>query len=200
MKGISVRTRLSIVLATGVVATTMLSGCGGDGSDSDGLDSSDSPVVTDDDGDPMLTGPGSGGSFSTADADGADCDTPSPELKDGLSWVTVIGAPVGVAADDTSFEISVAERDCTGGPSPGESLHAPYVVKTDDAVTLYMAMTSPATPSTPPSDAPSDTKSGGADGRYCATNPVVYGTVDLGEALGQRALYDGSTWPPTKLE
>src|SRR3954451_7143399 len=101
MKALSVRTRLSVVLATGIAATAMLSGCGGGDSDTDGLGASDSPVVSDDDGNPVLSCPGSTATFATADADGADCDVSSPVLKDGLSWVTVVGTPTGVTADES---------------------------------------------------------------------------------------------------
>jgi hypothetical protein len=183
------------VLATGILATMVFSGCGGDDSTDSGLGASDSPVVTKGD-DPVLTCPGSDATFSTGDADSADCDDPSPQLKSGLSWVTVVGTPAGVDADETSFEISVAQRDCGDGSSP-KTLHAPFVVQTDDSVTLYMTMDTP--PASDTSSAP-PTSGDASDQRYCEGNPVVYGTVDLGEKLGQRAVYDGSTWPPTKLD
>jgi hypothetical protein len=182
-----------VLAASILAATAMLSGCGGDNSDDSGLGASDSPVVTDDDGDPMLACPGSDSTFSTADAGSADCADPSPALKEGNSWVTIVGTPAGVTADETSFEISVAERDCTGATNP--TLHSPLVIKTDDSVTLYMTMDTPAASSAPETPAPA-----AGDTRYCVGNPVVYGTVDLGEALGKRAVFDGSTWPPTKID
>lgn len=182
-----------MVLAASILAATAtLSGCGGDDSNDSGLGASDSPVVADGDGDPMLACPGSDSTFSTADANSADCADPSPALKEGKSWVTIVGTPAGVTADETSFEISVAERDCTDAASP--TLHPPFIIKTDDSVTLYMTMDTPAASSAPETPAPA------GDTRYCVGNPVVYGTVDLGEALGQRAVFDGSTWPPTKID
>jgi hypothetical protein len=193
MKGINVRTRHSMVLATSVLAAVMLSGCGGRDSDDGGLSASGSPVVTNDDGDLMLAC----ASDSTLPTSGAaDCEDPVPALKDGQSWVTILATPAGVKADASTFEIEVAEHDCTGADNPGDALHQPYIVKTDDAVTLYMTMETPAA-----SDAPTSTGASGGDeeARYCQGNPVIYGNIDLGEPLGKRAVYDGSTWPPTKL-
>jgi hypothetical protein len=196
MKGINVRTRHTILPAAAVLAAVMLSGCGGDDSNNSGVSASDSPVVTNSDGDVMLTCAGSDDTFSTSAADTADCADASPALKEGQSWVTILGTPAGVSADESTFEISVAERDCTGSASPGDALHQPFIVKTDDAVTLYMTMDAPAASATPASASASGAEDGA---RYCEGNPVVYGNVDIGEPLGKRAVFDGSTWPPTKL-
>jgi hypothetical protein len=202
-KGIGVRRTHGTALATGMLAALLmaitLSSCGGDGSGDSALSADDSPVVTNDDGEAMLACDGSDSTFPTSDADQQDCANPAPVLKDGLSWVSVLDTPSALTADESTFEISVAERDCTGAASPGEALHQPYIVKTDDAVTLYMAMDSPVNET--PSDAPADSGSsaGDADQRFCEGNPVIYGNVDIGEPLGDRAVYDGSTWPPTKI-
>jgi hypothetical protein len=172
-----------------------LSGCGGDDSNDSPLSDSDSPVVTNDDGEELLACEGADTTVPASAADQADCASPAPALKDGLSWVTVVGTPAGLTADASTFELSVAERDCGDGASP--TLHQPFIVKTDQAVTLYMTMDAPSTAS----DTPSSSAASGDDAeqRFCEGNPIVYGNVDIGEPLGDRAVFDGSTWPPTKI-
>ncbi|GAA1117595.1 hypothetical protein GCM10009582_13530 [Arthrobacter flavus] len=72
--------------------------------------------------------------------------------------------------------------DCTGARDPAPFLATePVVVETEDEVTVYWT---------------SQQIQGGAD---CPGNPWVERTLQLDQALGDRTLMDGSTWPPAPV-
>ena len=77
--------------------------------------------------------------------------------------------------------LRVTEWECTSARDPSAYLHEPYVESTDDAVTVYWT---------------TDTPTGNQD---CPGNPAVQRSIELAEPLGERAIYDGSVWPPRAL-
>lgn len=98
-----------------------------------------------------------------------------PALGPGSSWVELSreGSPDPGA---TTVPLLLMETVCTGGRDPSPHLREPYVVETDESVTIYWT-------STPP------------DGGTCPSNPSVERSVTLAKPLGDRALLDGSVYP-----
>ncbi|MBT2514120.1 hypothetical protein [Arthrobacter sp. ISL-30] len=80
------------------------------------------------------------------------------------------------------MNLLVSEIECTGARAPDLFLAAePVIVETDEEITVYW------TYQQIPGDA------------ACPGNPWVERTVHLDQNLGDRALLDGSTWPPTPV-
>ncbi|MBA3266073.1 MAG: hypothetical protein H0T14_06840 [Nocardioidaceae bacterium] len=79
----------------------------------------------------------------------------------------------------TKVPVGVTERECTTGRNPDPFLQEPSVVETERAATVYRTTTGP-------------------DGdQSCPGNPPVKRLLELREPLADRALLDGSTWPPS---
>lgn len=81
--------------------------------------------------------------------------------------------------DDTTFDAVVTERECASGKPMGARLQPPLIRYQADAVILVFG----AVP--PPGQA-----------QECPSNPPSRVTVELREPLGERALLDGSVFPP----
>ena len=103
----------------------------------------------------------------------------SPVLKANHSRAEVTGYQGG--AESTRIAIQVNERECTSGRDPDRFLHEPYVVETDDSVTIYWT-------SEPPRDS-----------QTCPGNPSVDRVVELEEPLGTRTVLDGLSYPPRQV-
>lgn len=107
-----------------------------------------------------------------------DCHL-APVLDDASSWVVVSHPTAGSVDRKTSTPtVGVTERACTGARDPSAYLHEPYVVETDEAVTVYWTTESPEGYST------------------CQGNPPTDRTLELAAPLGDRDLLDGSVYPP----
>lgn len=106
-----------------------------------------------------------------------DCNL-EPVLPADAGWVDIVAAPDGLDPAATSVAVEVIERDCTSGRDPEQFLHEPFVVEDNDVVTVYWT---------------SEAVRGDAN---CQGNPPVRQIVELDQPLGDRALLDGSTWPP----
>lgn len=115
----------------------------------------------------------------TSDAYGA-CHL-AVALRDGFGladwWLAAPGLDVG--PDTTMIDALVRERACTSGRSPVGRLVPPIVTYEANAVVVTIAVRS---------------LPGGQD---CPGNPAVPITITLREQLGQRALLDGATVPPS---
>ncbi len=112
-------------------------------------------------------------------ADGwAGCQL-SPVLKEGNSWAEVTGYKGD--AESARLTAQVSERECTSGRDPGPFLHEPFVVETNEKVTIYWT-------SEPPK--------GGGD---CQGNPAVDRVVELHQPLGTRPVFDGFSYPPREV-
>lgn len=130
-------------------------------------------------------GPGANGDYVDLDRvdDGwqasgwGNCNL-EPVLAPDVSWVEIAGAPDGLDPAATSLAVEVNERDCSSGRDPEPFLREPVVVEGNEAVTVYWT---------------SDTVEGDAN---CQGNPPVRQVIELDQPLGERALLDGSTWPP----
>jgi hypothetical protein len=81
-------------------------------------------------------------------------------------------------AASTQLQVLINERACASGQPPEGREIRPVIDPADDAVTITVLV---------------EPVSGGAD---CPGNPWHPVTVDLGELLGERTLYDGSAVPP----
>jgi hypothetical protein len=103
----------------------------------------------------------------------------SPVLKDGLAWAVVTGYRGDAQA--TTITVEVHERECTSGRDPSSFLHEPFVVETAESVIIYWT-------SEPPSG-----------DQTCQGNPSVERAVELSEPLGDRIVFDGSSYPPRRL-
>lgn len=104
-----------------------------------------------------------------------------PVLPAQRAW-----AQVALPADTTNpagtdVHLLVSEIECTSARDPEPFLADPVVVETDETVTVYWT---------------TEQMTGGAD---CPSNPWVPRTIRLHDALGDRTLLDGSTWPPTTV-
>ncbi len=109
-----------------------------------------------------------------------DCRLLEPALAGGdADWADVRLAGRADPAS-SSLEVKVSERFCASSRDPSPYLQEPYVVDTGESVTIYWT-------STPPRSA------------TCPTNPWVRRSVELSRPLGERAVYDGSLWPPKRL-
>lgn len=109
---------------------------------------------------------------------GGDCHL-RPVLKEGHSWVDV--ETTGVNPKSSEPSVQVTEMQCASARRPDDYLHEPYVVETDESVTVYWT---------------SDPVVGAAN---CPGNPSVTRTIRLDEPLGDRELLDGSTYPPSPI-
>ena len=131
-------------------------------------------------------GPGPGGSILNAEdraggwtwTGGGGCEV-KPLLEDGHMWLELHGKGLDRTASQPMIEVN--EVECTSARDPSPYLHDPYVVETDESVTVYWT-------STPPQ--------GGQD---CPGNPSVSRPLPLSEPLGDRELLDGSTYPPSPV-
>jgi len=100
----------------------------------------------------------------------------SPVLAPGLVWVEVKGYDADPGS--RTFTAEVTERACASGRDPGPFLREPFVVETDETVTIYWTSESP------------------VGGQTCQGNPIVKRTVELSEPLGSRTVLDGFRYPP----
>jgi hypothetical protein len=131
-------------------------------------------------------GPGPDGSILNAEdrADGwrwtggGGCRI-QPLLEDGHMWVELHSKDLDRTSNEPMIEVN--ELDCTSSRDPAPFLHDPYVVETDESVTVYWT-------STPPEG-----------GQTCPGNPSVSRPLPLDEPLGDRELLDGSTYPPSPV-
>lgn len=102
----------------------------------------------------------------------------APVLAPGVSWAEMIATPEGMDPAATSLEVEVSERECASARNPEPFLNEPVVVEREKTVTVYWTSDSP------------------EGGQGCPSNPWVGRIVPLDQPLGDRALLDGSTWPP----
>lgn len=133
------------------------------------------------------TGPGKDGQYILLEKEGrtwtakgwGDCRRLAPVLEGGAQWVQV---DVGPAFDRTSARPTVVlqEQDCTSSRDPRPYLDEPTVLETEASVTISWTSRAP----------------GAAT---CPGNPSVEQPVELKEPLGDRALLDGSTYPPRQV-
>lgn len=103
----------------------------------------------------------------------------SPVLKNGVSWAEVTG--YHRAPDSARLTAQVRERECTSGRNPDRFLHEPFVVETNDTVTIYWT---------------SESATGGRD---CQATPIVDRALELTQPLGTRRVFDGSSYPPREV-
>lgn len=101
----------------------------------------------------------------------------SPVLKEGLAWAEVTGYRGDAQA--TTVTAEVRERQCTSARDPSSFLHEPFVVETAESATMYWT-SDPA-------------------GGDCQATPTVERAVELSEPLGDRAVFDGSSYPPQRV-
>lgn len=102
----------------------------------------------------------------------------APVLARGVSWAEIAAPPGGLDRVGTSVEVEVSERECTSGRNPEPFLNQPVVVESEHRVIVYWTSDSP------------------EGAQTCPGNPPVRRAVELRQPLGDRALLDGSTWPP----
>jgi len=101
------------------------------------------------------------------------------------AWV--LDAAIAPHPDATQLAIEINERNCASGQPPVSRDVVPVVVADADRVTIVVLV---------------EPVAGSAD---CQSNPWHPVVVELGEALGDRVLYDGHAippllrpWPPTE--
>jgi len=109
-----------------------------------------------------------------------DCNL-EPVLPPGTSWLEMAAPPEGLDPAATSLEVEVSERECASARDPAPFLNEPVVVEREDSVTVYWTSESP------------------QGDQRCPGNPSVRRVVALERPLGDRALLDGSTWPPNPV-
>ena len=102
----------------------------------------------------------------------------APVLAPGLIWAEIAAPAAGLDRAEPSVTVEVNERKCTSGRDPEPFLNEPVVVESEASVIVYWTSDSPKGVAT------------------CPGNPSVRRVVQLREPLGDRALLDGSTWPP----
>lgn len=102
--------------------------------------------------------------------------------RDGGRMATVLAPSGPRAADGSSISVGVTERDCTSGRDVREHLLKPWFVETSHAITVYWP-TGPV----------------GGDFVNCLGNPEHDVALELPSPLGDRALLDGSVWPPQQV-
>jgi hypothetical protein len=107
--------------------------------------------------------------------------SPAPVAHPGTAWVEVHAAPGGLDPQSTEVDVLVNEIECASGRDPSPFLHEPTIVEQEDAVIVYWT-----------SDAP-------AGNQTCQGNPGVRRTLELDEPIGDRRLFDGSSWPPAPI-
>lgn len=106
-----------------------------------------------------------------------------PVLPADREW-----AQIALPADATNpaaanVELLVSEIQCTSAREPGPFLATePVVVESEQSVTVYWT---------------TEQMTGGAE---CPGNPWVPRAIQLQDALGDRSLLDGSTWPPRMVD
>jgi hypothetical protein len=81
------------------------------------------------------------------------------------------------APEDLTITVLVTETACASGKPPLGRLLQPVVLATDDAVTIAIAVRR---------------LPGSQD---CPANPEVRAVIQLDESLGDRGLFDGSSFP-----
>ena len=104
-----------------------------------------------------------------------------PLLPADTTWVEIHGVPGGLDPRSTKVEVEVSEIECASRREPSPFLHEPFIVETDDAVTVYWT-----------SDAPEGLQT-------CPGNLQVRRTLQLDKPIGARHLLDGSSWPPAPV-
>lgn len=106
----------------------------------------------------------------------------APVLQDPRSmWAEVSAPQGGLARDLRTITVEVSEIECTSSRDPSPFLHEPFVVETDEAVTVYWTSTRP------------------VGGQTCPGNPAVERSLELERPLGGRTLLDGSRYPATPI-
>lgn len=132
------------------------------------------------------TGPGKGAQVVYLDHEGAgwkatgwgDCKL-SPWLPDGEQWVKINGVSAG--RDTREPTLQVNEMECTSGRDPRPYLRKPTILETGDRVTVSWTSAAP------------------KGVNNCIGSMPVPATVQLSEPLGDRVLYDGSSWPARRV-
>lgn len=110
---------------------------------------------------------------------GGDCHL-QPVLAPGEAWVEVQRATPS-PDDERLLRVRLSERECVSGRDPGPFLQEPSVTETEESVVV--SWTADRLPRS----------------ATCQGNPSVTRTVRLEEPLGDRAVLDGSTWPPSEI-
>jgi len=107
---------------------------------------------------------------------------PRVPLMPGLGRVEVNLDPESLPTpDSTSITLLVTEEGCASGREMGDDLRGPQVSETEDAVLVAFAVIY---------------KPGIAT---CPDNPAASVTIDLAEPLGDRTIYDGLFWRPSRV-
>lgn len=105
------------------------------------------------------------------------CDIqPAFEGSEAATWELVPGEEPD--SDSMSFDVMVTEQACASGASPEGRIIGPGIVLTEDAVIVILGTRQPPGPQT------------------CEPGPSARIRVELPEPLGDRQLFDGSTFPP----
>lgn len=133
-------------------------------------------------------GPGEDGEIVELEKDGGKWDASgwggcslTPVLPRGQQWVEL---SAGTDLDRSSKDLSlgVVEIACNSGRDPRPFLNEPTVVETDKSVTVSWT-----------------SKDNLAASTCLGVSPFPK-TVRLSRPLGDRTLYDGSTWPATRIK
>jgi hypothetical protein len=106
----------------------------------------------------------------------------TPVLDQRAKWANLSAPAGGLDRTTTSPTVGVTEIECTSGRDPSAFLNEPYVVETEESVTVYWT-------SEPPRGA-----------QNCIGNRPVDRTLTLDEPLGERELLDGSVYPPHPVD
>lgn len=110
----------------------------------------------------------------------------APVPPDGIAWASVSRASTPPDPAATSVPVAVSEYQCTSGRDPSPYLHEPIVVEQQSTVTVYWT-TTPFKPT------------GSGDGGVTCPGVAVERRIALARPLGDRALLDGSKWPPAPI-
>jgi hypothetical protein len=109
---------------------------------------------------------------------GGGCGALRIAPPEGAGWATwTIGARP--PSDTASFTVFVDDPSCSGTQSAGDRILPPHIDERDDQVIITFTVTP-----LPP-------------GSYtCIGHAATPYTVTLQQPIGERALFDGGTWPP----
>lgn len=111
---------------------------------------------------------------------GGDCRL-APVLATGKEWVHVTALGGGLDRQSDAPHVGVTEQGCSGGRDPRPYLDTPIVHTTSTTVTVYWTATPPT-------------------GNWsCVGSAPTNVPLQLPSRLGNRALLDGSTFPPTPV-
>jgi hypothetical protein len=115
------------------------------------------------------------GGWQASEYGSCDLQVAPPEGSGFASWEVDPSRPT--QPDATSLSVLATELACASGTSMAGRLSPPIVLYAPDAVTIALTVR---------------TRPGGQDCPGNSPEPVL---VDLSEPLGDRALFDGSSYP-----